>query len=73
MLVFDNGGELTDLHWYIISPGKTFNRVKNIIIMIMTWITVILTPLSIVFEMMGSDLGDQWLWLVWFNDVSWCF
>ena len=38
----------------------------------MTWITVILTPLSLVFDMLGSNLDDQLLWLVWVNDISWC-
>ena len=38
----------------------------------MTWITVIVTPLSMVFGLMGSDLQSTLLWLVWVNDISWC-
>ena len=38
----------------------------------MTWITVVVTPLTMVFNLMGSDLGEQLLWLVWLNDISWC-
>ena len=38
----------------------------------MTWITVILTPLNMVFEMMGQEMRSNMLWLVWINDISWC-
>ena len=46
----------------------------------MTWITVILTPMLIVFDLMDNlvtedkraNLSDRWLWLVWVNDISWC-
>lgn len=26
-----------------------------------------------VFSMMGSELQSEMLWLVWVNDISWCF
>ena len=38
----------------------------------MTWITVIVTPMTMVFTMMGDDLQNQLMWLVWLNDISWC-
>ena len=49
---------MTDLPWYIMNPNKTLYRVQNTQIQVMTWITVVLTPLSMVFTMMGSDLKD---------------
>ena len=54
------------------NPNKTLYRVQNTQIQMMTWITVVLTPLSMVFTMMGSTLGDDIVWLVWVNDISWC-
>jgi len=38
----------------------------------MTWITVVLTPLNMVFDMMGANTQEQMIWLVWVNDISWC-
>ena len=38
----------------------------------MTWITVVVTPLTMVFALMGSDLHETLLPLVWINDISWC-
>lgn len=38
----------------------------------MTWITVVLTPMNMVFAMIGTDLADDLLWLIWLNDISWC-
>ena len=38
----------------------------------MTWITVVLTPLVMCLELQGSDLGSKLQWLVWVNDISWC-
>lgn len=38
----------------------------------MTWITVVLTPLIMVFAMIGTDLSEDLLWLTWINDISWC-
>jgi len=70
----------TDLPWYIISPNSKFNKIQNTQIQIMTWTTVIVTPLLIVFEMMDkqlpagvqeTNLNDQLMWLVWLNDFSW--
>ena len=71
MIVFEELDELTDLPWYILSPKKTFYKVQNIQIQMMTWITVVLTPLVIIFQMMGEDLQGKMLWLVWVNDISW--
>lgn len=47
----------------------------------MTWITVILTPMLLTFDMLDelvavekqSGLHDKMMWLVWLNDISWCF
>ena len=73
MIEMDNEDQaLTDLPWYIINPKKTLFRVQNVQIQMMTWITVILTPLTMVFSMMGSTLQQEMLWLVWVNDISWC-
>ena len=59
MIVLDNeDNALTDLPWYIINPKKTLFRVQNVQIQMMTWITVILTPLTMVFSMMGSTLQE---------------
>ena len=38
----------------------------------MTWITVIITPLVMVYELQDVDMLDKLLWLVWINDISWC-
>jgi len=82
MLVLEQSDLVTiDLPWYIISPISKFNKIQNTQIQIMTWITVIVTPLLIVFEMMDAklpagvpetNLKDELLWLVWLNDISWC-
>ena len=47
---------ISDLPWYIISPISKFNKIQNTQIQIMTWTTVIITPLLIVFEMMDAKL-----------------
>lgn len=74
MIVLENdtNANLTDLPWYIMNPKKTLYRVQNTQIQLMTWITVILTPLMMVFAMMGSHLKEDLLWLIWLNDISWC-
>ena len=73
MLIFDNEDQaLTDLPWYIMNPNKTLYRVQNTQIQMMTWITVVLTPLNMVFDMMGANTQEQMIWLVWVNDISWC-
>ena len=57
MIVFKVDNEsLTDLPWYLIDPKKTFYKVQDTQIQLTTWITVILTPLIIVFDMLGSDM-----------------
>ncbi len=69
-----------ELPWYIISHKRTFNKVQDIQIQIMTWTTVIITPLILVFNMMDeslppekqANLSERLLWLVWLNDISWC-
>jgi len=38
----------------------------------MTWITVIITPLIMIYEMQGYEMMEKLLWLVWVNDISWC-
>lgn len=38
----------------------------------MTWITVIITPLIMVYELQDVALKDKLLWLTWVNDISWC-
>ena len=38
----------------------------------MTWITVVLTPMVMCFDLQGSDLSSKLRWLVWVNDISWC-
>lgn len=46
----------------------------------MTWMTAILTPMLLVFDLVDdlvieekkSNLIDELLWLVWVNDISWC-
>lgn len=37
----------------------------------MTWITVIITPLAMVFGLLEYDLHERLIWLVWINDISW--
>lgn len=75
MLVFENEDQaLSDLPWYIMNPNKTLYRVQNIQIQMMTWITVVLTPLNMVFDMMDEEanMQEKMIWLVWVNDISWC-
>ena len=72
MLVYEDTEAITDLPWYIISPTKTWFRVLNVEIQLMTLMTVILTPLTMVFTMMDGKLHDQVIWLVWLCDISWC-
>ena len=83
MLVIEQSDILviTDLPWYVISPKSKFSKIQNIQIQMMTWMTVIVTPLVIVFEMMDetlpegvpkTKLKEQLTWLVWLNDFSWC-
>ena len=75
MLVFENEDQaLSDLPWYIMNPNSMLYRVQNIQIQMMTWITVVLTPLIIVFDMMDPEenMQSKMIWLVWVNDISWC-
>lgn len=52
MLVIDNDDDsLTDLPWYIINPNKMLYKCQNTQIQMMTWITVVLTPLVMCFEL----------------------
>lgn len=53
MLVIEQSGlVITDLPWYVISPKSKFYKIQNTQIQMMTWMTVIVTPIVIVFEMM---------------------
>lgn len=38
----------------------------------MMWLTVLITPLIMVYELQGVDMMEKFLWVVWFNDISWC-
>ena len=38
----------------------------------MTWISVVLTPLRIVFDSLGSEELEKLVWIAWANDVSFC-
>lgn len=48
-----------ELPWYIISHKRKFNKVQDIQIQIMTWTTVIITPLIVVFNMMDESLPPE--------------
>ena len=38
----------------------------------MTWISVILTPHTIVFDKLGTETHQKFLWLFWVIDIGWC-
>ena len=38
----------------------------------MTWISVILTPHTIVFDKLGTETHQKFLWLFWAIDIGWC-
>ena len=55
MIVFkQEESELTDLPWYILNPKKAVYHMIYLEIQLMTWLSVVITPLSIVFDMMGE-------------------
>ena len=71
MMVFEfDDNTLTDLPWYIVNPNKTFFKMWQTTILLMTWISVVLTPLRIVFSLLGSEELEQLLWLAWVTDIS---
>ena len=56
MIVFESEDQVftTDLPWYIMNPKNTSFKLIDTVIQVMTWISVTLTPLTMVFDMMGS-------------------
>lgn len=72
MIVFEvDNQSLTDLPWYIINPEKTFYKVLDTLIQLTTWITVILTPLIIVYDLLGSDMKQRLHWFLWVTEIAW--
>ena len=61
-----------DLSWYIVNPGGNLAKVLKTQSQLTSWVTVVLTPLQMVFEMMGSELEQSVLWLYWVIDILWC-
>ena len=57
-----------DLPWYLIDPGSTCARIQNLQIQVMTWSTLILTPLILTFP---DDLKEDLKILEWIVDISW--
>ena len=72
MIVYTTGDELTDLPWYLISPKIFGYKLLFVLVQMMTWISVFLTPLVRVYTMMGSDIQQHVLGLLWFIDGIWC-
>ena len=72
MIEMDNEDQaLTDLPWYIINPNNTFYKMQDTQIQLTTWITVILAPLIVVFDMLGSEMKDQLNWFLWVTEIAW--
>lgn len=55
------------LPWYIISPKSTFYKVQEIQIQIMTWFTMVVTPVAMVFPTLRNDVK----FFEWMTDCSW--
>ena len=74
MIVFESEEHvfMTDLPWYIMNPKNTSYKLIDTVIQVMTWISVTLTPLTMVFDMMGSQMQPKVLWLYWAIDIAWC-
>ena len=72
MIIYEKGDELTDLPWYLISPKIFGYKIVFVLVMMMTWISVFLTPLIKVYTMMGSGIQQDVNGLLWFIDVLWC-
>jgi len=60
------------LPWYLINPNNTYYKIQFILLQIMSWISVFLTPLIRVYIMMGSKIEKDVLVLVWIIDIFWC-
>jgi hypothetical protein len=59
--------KMKGLAWYLIDKNSTFAIIQNIQIQVMTWSTMIITPLCICFP----AVKDRLLYFEWFVDCSW--
>jgi len=69
-----------DLQWYLISPRNSIYKAKNLLIQLMTWISILCTPLLFVFDVLDSQLKPELranlshsiIPIIWLVDISWC-
>ena len=69
------------LPWYLIDPDSTFSRVQNTQVQIMTWGTLVITPLVLALDKLETPyllaihglepIKDRFIWLEWLVDISW--
>lgn len=62
-------GKTKKLPWYLIDENTTFAKTQKMFVQIMTWSTVIITPMTFIFpEFKEVTIGYEW-----FVDTVWCF
>lgn len=57
------------LPWYLLSDESTFSKTQKIFVQIMTWSTIIVTPLTFLFPSLKAMTNNY----EWFVDTVWCF
>ena len=59
MLPIRNEEQGLNYSWYIINPNGYFAIIQNTQIQLMTWITVILTPMLLTFDMIDDLVMEE--------------
>ena len=49
-LVYEDDGGFNDLAWYLVNPESNISKFQNVQVQMMTWCTLLLTPLLILFK-----------------------
>ena len=66
-----DGGTFEEMAWYLINPESSFSQFQNIQVQLVTWCTLILTPLLLVFKDDYPEIGSGLLFVEWIVDISW--
>ena len=81
-LVYEDDGGFNDLAWYLVNPESNLSKFQNVQVQMMTWCTLILTPLLILFKESEPRPGSYEVHMdpstlksleivEWLVDISW--
>ena len=68
----ENEDEYTNLAWFLINPESNFSMFQNIQVQLVTWATLILTPILLVFGNEEHEhIKNGLIYVEWIVDISW--